>query len=322
MSTHDVLANLRRLRERLAEAPHQAAIHIMSAIAWEPERAPALTSALGLRLGERAKWVTSDDDPPDDVQVWGADAAAAFVVAHRQARRGRPFIKCFFEGLPPRWNHLRGPGFWDDSGGVGRRLALAMFADPILHWAEVVLGALPGFSDFVSRWGVRVETFGISGLPSRDDVVAGKPVPDEAAFQQELARYLFDQGFDLGDLGREQQLRYRTGQGARVDFLLRDGHRVVVELVLVRAGSATVRVVEHATQFRDYCRLAPAKHGMLVVVNADPKRKLRILPEAATSPAGIDLGGVSLLVQVADVMRPNASEAGKRKVADVAIPGV
>ncbi len=252
-----------------------------------------------------------------DPFAWGEVAAADLVRSAREVRAGRPHA-----GNEPKLNGRRWQVWQPTAWEVGRSHLLSVYIDPILDWAEVVLGALPGFSDAVSRWAVRVETFGISGLPSRQEVIDGAAVPDEAAFQRDLARFLFDQGFDLGDLGREQVMRDRTGQGARVDFLLRDGHRVVVELVLVRAGSATVRVMEHATQLRDYCRLAPAKHGMLVVVNADPTRKLRILPEAATSPAGIDLGGVSLLVQVADVVRPNASASGKRKVVDVVIPGV
>lgn len=312
----DVLDQLRRFRERLAEAPRTPAPLMIQSLAHVIEQHRVLGGRVEAVLQVHPDLLLQQMAWPSDPVALGELAAAHLVRAARRVRAGGPE-----QGRDPNldgpWGTVwRADGGWCELRDGGRAQLVAVFIDPILDWAEVVLGALPGFSETVRRWAVRVGAFGL------DSAVTASGRLKERGCQLDLARFLFDQGFDLADLGREQVLRDRTGHGARVDFLLRDGHRVVVELVLVSAHSSTVRVQEHATQLRLYCRDTPASHGMLVVVNADPHRELRILPEAATSPAGIDLGGVSLLVQVADVMRPNASEAAKRKVVDVVIPGV
>jgi hypothetical protein len=291
----DVLEQLRRFRARLSQAPRTPAPLMIQSIAHLIEQHPVLGGRVEAVLAVHPSLLLQQVEWPSDPVALGELAAAHLVRAARRVRRGGP-EQGTVPNLEGPWGAVwrTGPG-WCDEADSGRAQLVAVFIDPILDWAEVVLGALPGFSETVRRWAVRVGAFGL------DSTVSAEAAMDERACQRDLARFLFDQGFDLGDLGREQVLRDRKGQGARVDFLLRDGHRVVVELVLVRVGSAINRIAEHATQLCHYCRDAPSKHGMLVVVHADPERELRILPDAATSPAGVDLGGVSLLVQVADV---------------------
>ena len=317
MHAHDVMTRLQRLRERLAAAPYAAGQSLLQALAAEVDRNPVLRLGLGSRLGKRPGWVTGADEPPDDLEAWGADAAATLVLALRERRPGRPFAKCLHDGLPTKWNHIRAPGLWSGESGHGRDLVVTTLVDPILDWAETTLGAIPAFSETVRRWAIRVEAFGIAGLPTRAEALEGASVPDEHAFQLDLARFLYDQGFDLGRLGREQLLRERTGQGARIDFLLRDQREVAVELMVARSGSSLTAINHHVVELRDYCRTGGAAHGMLVVVNLDPKRRLDIRPVEITAPSGVQTGGAHLLVTVVEAMRANASAEGGRPVASV-----
>ena len=313
MAPDDILPRIRRIRDRLAVAQFASAAPLLRSLGTEILRHPVLTNLGPAR--DEAGWLREDAAPPPDLLEWGADAAGVLMRIATGPAPQPSNLRGF--GPNPRLGPMCLPQNWLHAPHYGRDTLLAMIIDPAIEWAEHALGVLPGFSHTVRRWAIRVEAFGIAGLPTRAEALEGAGVPDEHAFQLDLARFLYDQGFDLGRLGREQVLRERTGQGARIDFLLRDRSEVAVELMVVRPSASLTSVNHHVTELRDYCRTGGAAHGMLVVVNLDPKRRLDIRPAEATAPAGVQTGGAHLLITVVEAMRANASAEGSRPIASV-----
>lgn len=324
MPTHDVLARLQHLAEQLRRAPHNAAAHLLHAMAHEIESSAALMDALNGRPEQVADWIRADAPPPSDLAEWGRDAAALLLRARKDVQPGRSFDHTVRRLVDGPLRTLSDAMRWQSGSDAGRDVVVAWLVEPLLTWAEITLGAFSGFSVTVRRWTVRVQAFGLPGQPPRREVLANPSALQisERALQLDLSRFLFDQGFDLGQHGRELLLRERPGQAAKVDFLLRDRHTVAVELVLIRDTAELAPVRTHAHQLLDYCRTANARYGMLVVVNADAKRRLAVTPRAATAPAGVRVGEVHFAVCIADLMVANASEDAARplRTADLDLP--
>ena len=193
------------------------------------------------------------------------------------------------------------PAHFGGGGGCGPVLWNAgwraqnndLYIRPIVAWLEAQVGGLAAFHAGVERWIQRLRWFGSEGS-------------EEAFYQNDFARFLFDSGVEMEDIGREA---YAAGTG-RVDFLLRGNMFVPVELKLWRGavGNGRLAAASAPAQAARYVRDFQVPRGYLVVVVANGATERLELPRD-----GRTTDGVELLIRSAEV-RPPSPSTDKRKV--------
>jgi hypothetical protein len=174
-----------------------------------------------------------------------------------------------------KWGHK-----WEE---IHRHQANDLYIRPILAHLESQTAVLAAFHAGIERWVQRQRWFG--------DPTETR----EAFYQEDFARFLFDRGFDLPDIGRETY-----SAGGWVDFLLRGAQLVPVEFKRWRGPQDNDRLSPTAApaQASRYASDFRVSRVYLIVVSVSTTHRLA-LPDT-----GRTADGTELLIRLAEVRPP------------------
>ena len=133
----------------------------------------------------------------------------------------------------------------------------------------------------------------------------------EERFQGDLQRYLFDQGVDFADQGRE----HPSARG-RVDFFIRSGESAAVELKVFRDSDGTLAPFRSwAHQAARYPRDFGIRTAYLVVLGVSAKKEPMLKRFGASG--SIVSGDLTIHVRICDLGRLSDSTDHTRKVIEI-----
>lgn len=240
---------------------------------------------------------------PDDFSEWGRRAWAfvEYIESKRPEVRGQSnqgIVEFDFPVGSHDMYKLMATWMLDKQVKGDAILAMDLYVRPILDWLRSEITAAAVLEHAVERWVQRTELFGIA---SRGE--------DEAAMQDDLHRFLFDQGLDPLEINRE----YDVARG-RVDFLLRTGEPVPVELKVWRSKGAQ-KLSPWTYQARTYATGLRMTRAYLVVVNTSDEA--RVVPDFQVHEP-LKHQGVDLHLRLVDTGRHATSkDHDKRKPVSV-----
>ncbi len=125
--------------------------------------------------------------------------------------------------------------------------------------------------------------------------------------QADLHRYLFDQGIDFRDQGRE----HHSARG-RVDFLVRETLPVAVELKVWRDRDSSAVLANWLHQASTYPTDFGIRDVYLIILCTSSERRLRIADDLGT-PAVVETGGLQIHVRLCDAGRLAPSRDASRE---------
>lgn len=235
---------------------------------------------------EQDPLLTHPSRAPDDLDEWG--------------RRAWATVRFYANGGKAQTNTILSDAITDTGGRERKHFGWCHrgYVVPLVDWLRRELAAGAELEVVLEQWLRRTEAFPPWGI---DNV-------DEKRLQLDLHRYLFDTGVEFRDSGREFSLPL-----GRVDFLLRTGEAVAVELKLWRDRNSAGDLTSWFQQAQCYPRDLGIKRAYLIIGNVSSKRKLVLAPELHP-PETLLWEGVEVHVRVVDLARPAPSDDRRKTI--------